>query len=155
MLTRAISIFVLLLAVCLNGCGGNVYLLGTDELDKSRVAMIQKPNEDSLGFYYKITTVMSVDGESTGYKLGDSLLHVPTGKRTLGVKYNVKDKLFSFRKASADISFVAEAGKTYKVASKEDLTSVSFWIEGVATGNRVSEIVEVEVTVVSDADFTP
>lgn len=154
-MNRASLIAVLLLAGCINGCGGNVYLLGANELDESRVAMIMKPNEDSLGFYYKITTVMSVDGEYTGYKLGDSLLHVPSGERTLGVKYSAKDKLFSFRRAGADVSFVAKAGKTYKAASKEDLASVSFWIEDVTTGDRVSDIVEGEITVISDADFTP
>jgi hypothetical protein len=97
---------------------------------------------------------MSVDGEDTGYALGDSLLHVPPGERTLGVKYSVKDKLFNFRRAGAEVGFVAEAGKTYKVASKEDLASVSFWVEDVATGEHVSDIVEGAVTVISDADFT-
>ncbi len=155
MLSRTSFIAVLLLAVCLSGCGGNTYLLGADELEESRVAMIMKPNEDSLAFYYKITTVVSVDGEYTGYKMGDSLLHVPSGNRTLGVKYHAKDKLFSFRKSSAEVSFVAEAGKTYKAVSKEDLASVSFWIEDVATGDRVSDLVEGEVIVISDADFTP
>ena len=143
------------LAVVLGGCGGNVYLLGADELDESQVATILKPNEDSLSFYYKITTVLMVDGEHTGYALSDSLIHVPSGERTLNVMYHAKDKLFSFRKSRAELSFVADAGKSYKVASKEDLASVSFWVEDTATGDRVSEIVEGEVTVISDADFSP
>jgi hypothetical protein len=40
------------------------------------------------------------------------------------------------------------------VASKEDLREVTFWIEHVADGERVSDIVEVPVTEYSDADFS-
>jgi len=97
----------LYLAIALSACSSNVYLLGVTENDGQDVATILKPKEDSLGFYYHITTVTAVDGRSTGYQLRDIEVVVPTGQRTLSVLYNAKDKPLSARQARASVVFEA------------------------------------------------
>jgi len=133
------------------GCAGNVFLLGAEKMDSANVAMIQKSKNDTVAFYYHLATVLSVDGKSTGYNLRDIGIYIPAGRRSLAVKYSAKDKLFSFRRARATLLFEAIGGMTYRLAYKEDLISVSFWIEDVATGGRVSSIVEASIETFSDA----
>ena len=142
---------LLSVAILLSGCAGNVFLLGAEKMDSANVAMIQKSKNDTVAFYYHLATVLSVDGQSTGYNLRDTGIYIPAGRRSLAVKYSAKDKPFSFRRARATLLFEAIGGMTFRLAYKEDLTSVSFWIEDVATGGRVSNIVEASVETFSDA----
>jgi len=120
-------------------------------MDSANVAMIQKSKNDTVALYYHLAAVDSVDGETTGYNLRDIGIFIPAGRRSLAVTYSAKDKPFSFRRARATLLFEAVGGMTFRLAYKEDLTSVSFWIEDVATGVRVSNIVEASMETFSDA----
>lgn len=146
---------LLLLAATLgSGCASHTYMQDTSDGDMSSAATIIKPMEDSIGFFYHITTFTTVDGDSTGYALRKQKIVVPAGKREIGALYKAKDKAFRARQATAFLTFEAQAGRGYEVASREDLRTVTFWIEDIAAGERVSDMIEVPVTEYSDADFT-
>lgn len=152
MMTRLATTMIMMLS--LSGCAGDLYLQGAESLDEADVARIIKPKEDSLGFFYRITTVQFVNGRHTGYKLNEIDIAVPPGEYTLDVLYKAKSKAFSARKAFGEVEFIAVAGRRYKVESEEADGSVSFWVVDVLSGERVSDISESEVKEYSDASFT-
>jgi hypothetical protein len=147
-------LFLVLAVISSSGCASHRYLDETSLGDLSSTATIIKPKEDSIGFFYRITTFTTVDGESTGYALRKQKIVVPAGKREIGALYKAKNKAFHAREATAFLTFEAQAGHEYEVASKEDLRTVTFWIEDVAAGERVSDTLVVPVTEYSDADFS-
>ena len=137
-----------------SGCASHKYMDETSEGDMSSAATIIKPKEDSIGFFYCITTLTTVDGESTGYALRKQKIVIPAGKREIGALYKAKNKAFHAREATTFLTFEAQSGHEYLVASKEDLRTVAFWIEDVAAGERVSDTIVVPVTEYSDSDFS-
>lgn len=146
--------FLLLAVTLVSGCASHKYMDETSEGDMSSAATIIKPKEDSIGFFYRITTFTTVDGESTGYALRKQKIVIPAGRREIGALYKAKNKAFHAREATAFLAFEAQAGREYAVASKEDLRTVTFWIEDVAAAERVSDTIVVPVTEYSDADFS-
>ena len=151
--SRGMGLLVLA-AMLASGCASHKYMGETSEGDMSAAATIIKPKEDSIGFFYRITTFTTVDGESTGYALREQKIVIPAGTREIGALYKAKNRAFHARKATAFLTFEAQAGHEYVVASKEDLRTVALWVEDVAAEERVSDTLVVPVTEYSDADFS-